>query len=69
MTLGLTSQLELDLAVSRAAAKFERAQKRAARKGATLKPISETTAAPENSWTDGAPAPDDYKLSSELEQD
>ena len=69
VTLGLTSQLELDLAVSRAAAKFERAQKRAAKKGATLKPISETTAAPDNSWTDGAPAPDDYKLSSELEQD
>ena len=58
MTLGLTSQLELDLAVSRASAKFERAQKRAARKGATLKPISETTAAPD-APSEGAPAPDD----------
>ncbi|OJT94836.1 MAG: hypothetical protein BGN82_07235 [Alphaproteobacteria bacterium 65-7] len=73
VTLGLTSQLELDLAVSRASAKFERAQKRTAKKGATLKPISETTApadaSQDNSWTDAAPAPDDYKLSSELEQD
>ena len=40
VTLGLCSQLELDLAVSRAAAKHERAQKRAAKKGATLKPVS-----------------------------
>ena len=68
VTLGLTSQLELDLAVSRASAKFERAQKRAAKKGATLKPISETTATPD-APSEGAPAPDDYKLSSELEQD
>ena len=37
VTLGLCSQLELDLAVSRAGAKLERAQKRAAKKGATLK--------------------------------
>jgi hypothetical protein len=46
VTLGLTSQLELDLAVSRAAAKVERAQKRSVRKGATLKSVAETTAAP-----------------------
>ena len=46
VTLGLTSQLELDLAVSRAAAKVERAQKRSIRKGATLKSVAETTAAP-----------------------
>ena len=46
MTLGLASQLELDLAVSRAADKVERAQKRNARKGATLKSVAETTAAP-----------------------
>jgi hypothetical protein len=62
-------------------AKRERAAKRAARKGATLKPISETTAGlqapadqaiegaePENP-DEGAPAPDSYNLSSELEQD
>ena len=39
VTLGLCSQLELDLAVTRASAKHERAQKRAAKKGATLKPV------------------------------
>jgi uncharacterized protein len=39
VTLGLCSQLELDLAVSRAAVKKERAQKRAAKAGATLKPV------------------------------
>jgi len=76
VTLGLTSQLELDLAVSRAAGRVERAAKRAAKKGPSLKPISETTAqkpvelpprAEEPSA--GAPAPDNYALSSELEQD
>ncbi|HEY5347713.1 MAG TPA: cell cycle transcriptional regulator TrcR [Rhizomicrobium sp.] len=41
VTLGLCSQLELDLAVSRASAKHERALKRAAKKGATLRPIGE----------------------------
>ncbi len=41
VTLGLCSQLELDLAVSRASAKRERALKRAARTGATLKPLSD----------------------------
>ena len=77
MTLGLCSQLELDLAVARVNAKRERAAKRAARKGATLKPVAETTAgmdqpavAEEHTNPDeGAPAPDDYNLSSELEQD
>jgi uncharacterized protein len=39
VTLGLCSQIELDLAVSRAAAKHERAEKRAARAGTTLKPL------------------------------
>jgi hypothetical protein len=46
VTLGLCSQLELDLAVTRAAAKKERQVKRAereARRGATLKSIEETT--------------------------
>jgi hypothetical protein len=44
VTLGLTSQLELDLAVARVAAKNERAQKRAAKRGASLRPVSETLA-------------------------
>jgi hypothetical protein len=51
VTLGLCSQLELDLAVSRASAKRERAQKRAEKRGETLKPISETVA------VDAKPAP------------
>jgi len=61
VTLGLTSQLELDMAVSRAAVKVERAQKRSLRKGATLKSVSETTAEADPS--------DAFKLSAELEQD
>jgi hypothetical protein len=75
VTLGLTSQLELDLAVARVGAKHDRAEKRAARKGAALKPVSETLApaaeAPprEDAPSEGAPATDDYNLSSELEQD
>jgi uncharacterized protein len=71
VTLGLCSQLELDLAVTRANAKHERTQKRAAKKGATLKPVSESLAtaeAPAES-AESAPASDDYNLSSELEQD
>ena len=44
VTLGLCSQLELDLAVTRANQRSERAVKRAAKRGDTLKPISETTA-------------------------
>ena len=39
VTLGLCSQLELDLAVTRASAKRERAIKRAAKRGETLKPL------------------------------
>ena len=39
VTLGLCSQLELDLAVTRANVKRERAAKRAAKAGATLKPL------------------------------
>jgi uncharacterized protein len=78
VTLGLCSQLELDLAVARAGAKHERAQKRAARKGASLRPVSETLApaAPlvelppkPEAPSQGSPAPDNYGLSSELEQD
>src|SRR6201989_3588636 len=44
VTLGLCSQLELDLAASRASAKHERAQKRAIKKGATLKSVNESLA-------------------------
>jgi len=42
VTLGLCSQLELDLAVTRAAGKRERALKRAAKRGETLKPVEDT---------------------------
>src|SRR6201995_5368391 len=49
VTLGLCSQLELDLAVSRASAKRDRAEKRSEKRGDTIKPVSEKT---------GAPAPD-----------
>ncbi len=47
VTLGLCSQLELDLAVTRAGAKRDRAEKRAVKRGESLKPISETTGVPE----------------------
>src|ERR1700746_1956670 len=42
VTLGLCSQLELDLAVARAGAKRDRQLKRAEKEGPTLKPTSET---------------------------
>jgi hypothetical protein len=42
VTLGLCSQLELDLAVTRANAKRDRAIKRAEKRGETLKPIEES---------------------------
>jgi hypothetical protein len=45
VTLGLCSQLELDLAVSRAAGKRERALKRAAKRGETLKPVEDAPSA------------------------
>jgi len=41
VTLGLCSQLELDLAVSRAAAKAARAEKRAAKAGTTIQPLND----------------------------
>src|SRR6516164_1946964 len=75
VTLGLCSQLELDLAVSRASAKRDRAQKRAEKKGASLKSIAETTRDPlamppvVPAEGEGAPASDEWKTSSELEQD
>ena len=46
VTLGLCTQLELDLAVTRATQKRERAEKRAAKAGATLKPLKEPVPAP-----------------------
>lgn len=52
VTLGLCSQLELDLAVTRAGAKRDRAVKRAEKRGDTIKPVSETTGS-------GAPQPPD----------
>jgi hypothetical protein len=41
VTLGLCSQLELDLAVERAGAKRERAEKRQSKAGAVLRPLSD----------------------------
>src|ERR1700749_1142638 len=46
VTLGLCSQLELDLAVTRATQKRERAEKRAAKAGAKLKPLHDTPPPP-----------------------
>jgi len=46
VTLGLCSQLELDLAVTRATLRRERAAKRAAKAGATLKPVEDNPPAP-----------------------
>jgi len=54
VTLGLCSQLELDFAVARAGAKKDRADKRAGKRGETLKPIAESTAA----GTQPSPDPD-----------
>jgi uncharacterized protein len=44
VTLGLCSQIELDLVVGRAAAKRERALKRAAKQGAALQPLADKPA-------------------------
>ena len=46
VTLGLCTQLELDLAVTRATQKRERAEKRAARAGQPLKPLRDAVPAP-----------------------
>jgi len=58
VTLGLCSQLELDLAVERAAQKKERQMTKVVRKGETLKPIEETTAEPEPALA-GSDSPED----------
>jgi hypothetical protein len=60
--------------VTRAAGRVERANKRNARKGASLKTIAETTGVTElppreEVSYEGEPASDDNNLSSELEQD
>src|SRR5476651_2342060 len=71
VTLGLCSQLELDLAVTRAGAKRDRALKRAEKAGAKLKSIAETTGATpppaETAPADTAPAaaPDPLEFSQE----
>jgi hypothetical protein len=62
VTLGLCSQIELDLAVSRAAAKRERAMKRTAKEGGVLKPPADTltpaaAAAPEKPVEAAKPEP------------
>ena len=78
VTLGLCSQLELDLAVSRANQRRDRQIKKAETRGERLKPIEETLAGEKNpepappatsNPDEGAPASDEYNLSSELEQD
>jgi len=74
VTLGLCSQLELDLAVTRAGAKRDRALKRAEKVGAKLKSIAETTGveppvetapAAAASETTPAPAPDPLEFPAE----
>jgi hypothetical protein len=57
VTLGLCSQLELDLAVSRAAAKRERAEKRAAKAGTTLLPLHDLPGTSEPAATEPAQEP------------
>jgi hypothetical protein len=52
VTLGLCTQLELDLAVERASQRKERQTAKIVRKGETLKPIEETTAEPEPALAD-----------------
>jgi hypothetical protein len=84
VTLGLCSQLELDLAVTRANQRKDRQEKKAVKRGESLRPIEETVggfgreqhagespepATPATSNPDeGAPS-DEYNLSAELEQD
>lgn len=55
VTLGLCSQLELDLAVSRASVKRERALKRAAKRGETLKPVEDVPGGEPRQPEEGAP--------------
>jgi uncharacterized protein len=52
VTLGLCSQIELDLAVERASHRRDRLTKKTEKKGETLKPIDETVGAPEETGVD-----------------
>jgi uncharacterized protein len=52
VTLGLCSQIELDLAVERASQKKERLTAKVVRKGESLKPIEQSTAEPALAETD-----------------
>ncbi len=67
VTLGLCSQLELDLAVTRAHQKRERAMKRAAKRGETLKPLSETVAAVEPASPEKTQEPAEAPAKKEVE--
>ncbi|HEY1960948.1 MAG TPA: cell cycle transcriptional regulator TrcR [Rhizomicrobium sp.] len=84
VTLGLCSQLELDLAVTRANQRSDRQEKKAVKRGESLRPIEETVgdfggqhedelseaaARQTGNPDEGEPASDEYTLSSELEQD
>jgi len=83
VTLGLCSQLELDLAVTRANQRRVRTSTKAPKRGEHLRPIEETTAGLEETAQEeaaeaeqlpanpdeGAPASDEYLPSAELEQD
>ncbi|MBV8799579.1 MAG: DUF1013 domain-containing protein [Alphaproteobacteria bacterium] len=79
VTLGLCSQLELDLAVTRANQKRDRQVRKAEKRGERLRPIEETVGggrhpaeaaeSPPRNPDEGAPASDEYALSAELEQD
>jgi hypothetical protein len=75
VTLGLCSQLELDLAVSRASVKRERAMKRAAKRGETLKPVEDApgsqpeATAPGNEPQPETPAPVIIEDSSDKPED
>jgi len=59
VTLGLCSQIELDLAVARAGAKQERSIKRAQKRGETIKPVSETVAPASDNIADALEFPQD----------
>src|ERR1700729_533521 len=53
VTLGLCSQLELDLAVERASQRRDRMMRKAEKKGETLKPIEDTAPIPAHADSEG----------------
>jgi len=75
VTLGLCSQIDLDAAVKRAAARLEREQKKAAKaaaKAGTLLPTEETIATAEPTAPEAAPeteSPQDEKMATSLAQE